>query len=73
QNVANGTCKTEDLAAESLGYSGPSDAFRSNCFIKMLAKLPDANYHPVRWERCVKKYRKRLEEHPFELSYPTLT
>ncbi|WP_235298553.1 hypothetical protein [Portibacter marinus] len=53
-------------------YLRSDHTFRSNCFIKMLTKLPDADYHPIRWHRYVEKYRKRLDEHPFELSYHNL-
>ncbi|GLR19756.1 hypothetical protein [Portibacter lacus] len=61
--------KLDALNMYSHRYLRSDNTFRSNCFIKMLAKLPDADYHPIRWERYVKKYRQRLEEHPFELSY----
>lgn len=53
-------------------YLRNDNSFRSNCFIKMLMKLPDADYHPIRWARYVKKLRERLDEHPFELSYHNL-
>lgn len=64
--------KLDALNMYSHRYLRSDNTFRSNCFIKMLMKLPDADYHPVRWERYVKKYRQRLEEHPFELSYHNL-
>ncbi len=64
--------KLDALNMYSHRYLKSDNTFRSNCFIKMLAKLPDADYHPIRWERYVKKYRQRLEEHPFELSYHNL-
>lgn len=53
-------------------YLRNDSSFRSNCFIKMLAKLPDADYHPIRWVRYVQKLRERLDEQPFELSYHNL-
>jgi len=64
--------KLDALNMYSHRYLRSDSTFRSNCFIKMLAKLPDADYHPIRWERYVKKYRQRLDEHPFELSYHNL-
>lgn len=64
--------KLDALNMYSHRYLRGDHTFRSNCFIKMLAKLPDAGYHPVRWERYVTKFRKRLDEYPYELSYNNL-
>ena len=64
--------KLDALNMYSHRYLRNDNAFRSNCFIRMLMKLPDADYHPVRWARYVKKFRGRLDEHPFELSYHNL-
>ncbi len=64
--------KLDSLNMYSHRYLRSDNTFRSNCFIKMLAKLPDADYHPIRWQRYVKKFRDRLDEHPFELSYHNL-
>lgn len=49
-------------------YLRNDDTLRSNCFIKMLLKLPEAEYHPLRTERYVAKYKKKLSENPFEIS-----
>jgi uncharacterized protein YdhG (YjbR/CyaY superfamily) len=34
----------------------------------MLLKLPEAEYHPLRTERYVTKYKKKLLENPYEVS-----
>jgi len=34
----------------------------------MLLKIPEAEYHPLRTERYVAKYTKKLAENPFEVS-----
>ena len=49
-------------------YLKNDETLRSNCFIKMLLKLPDAEYHPLRTKRYVAKYEKKLAENPFEIS-----
>ena len=49
-------------------YLKNDETLRSNCFIKMLLKLPEADYHPLRTERYVAKYAKKLAENPFEIS-----
>lgn len=49
-------------------YLKNDDTLRSNCFIKMLLKLPEAEYHPLRTKRYVAKYEKKLAENPFEIS-----
>ncbi len=64
--------KLDALNMYSHRYLRSDNTFRSNCFIKMLAKLPDADYNPIRWERYVKKFRDKLNDHPFELSYHNL-
>ncbi len=53
-------------------YLKNDDTLRSNCFIKMLLKLPEAEYHPLRTERYVAKYVKKLKENPFEVSMKEL-
>jgi len=74
QNKKHGAVidRLDALNMYSHRYLRSDNTFRSNCFIKMLAKLPDADYHPIRWQRYVEKYRKRLDDHPFELSYHNL-
>lgn len=49
-------------------YLRNDETLRSNCFIKMLLKLPDADYHPLRVQRYVDKYHKRLLATPMEIS-----
>jgi len=49
-------------------YLRNDETLRSNCFIKMLLKIPEAEYHPLRTERYVAKYTKKLAENPFEVS-----
>lgn len=53
-------------------YLRNDHTLRSNCFIKMLLKLPEAEYHPLRTERYVKKYEKKLKENPFEISLKSI-
>lgn len=49
-------------------YLRNDDTLRSNCFIKMLLKIPEAEYHPLRTKRYVAKYEKKLAENPYEIS-----
>ena len=53
-------------------YLRNDETLRSNCFIKMLLKLPEAEYHPLRTERYVKKYEKKLRENPFKISFKSI-
>ena len=48
-------------------YLRNDDTLRSNCFIKMLLKIPDAEYHPIRTARYVSKYEKKLKENPLDI------
>lgn len=41
---------------------------RSNCFIKMILKIPDTNYHPVAVRRHVKKYYDKMVNESPEIS-----
>ena len=49
-------------------YLRNDESLRSNCFIKMLLKLPEAEYHPIRTKRYVAKYEKKLLATPYEVS-----
>lgn len=49
-------------------YLRNDETLRSNCFIKMLLKLPEANYNPIRTKRYVSKYWKKLQENPLEVT-----
>ena len=42
--------------------------FRSNCFIKMLMKIPNASFHPVRVRNHTKDYWKKLKAAPMTIS-----
>jgi len=60
--------KLDALNLYTFRYLKNDHTLRSNCFIKMLLKLPEAEYHPLRTMRYVKKYEQKLKENPFELS-----
>ena len=60
--------RLDALNAYTYRYLRNDHTLRSNCFIKMLLKLPEAEYHPLRTIRYVKKYEKKLRETPFEIS-----
>jgi hypothetical protein len=48
-------------------YLRNDSTLRSNCFIKMLLKIPEAEYHPIRTARYVSKYEKKLLQNPLEI------
>ncbi len=52
----------------SYRYLRNDKTLRSNCFIKMLLKMPEAKYNPIRTKRYVKKYEQKLTENPFEIT-----
>ncbi|MDF1697709.1 MAG: hypothetical protein P1U56_17820 [Saprospiraceae bacterium] len=60
--------RLEALNAYTYRYLRKDETLRSNCFIKMLLKIPEAEYHPLRTIRYVTKYEKKLRETPFEIS-----
>lgn len=60
--------RLDSLNQYTFRYLKNDETLRSNCFIKMLLKLPEAEYHPLRTERYVAKYAKKLAENPFEVS-----
>jgi len=60
--------RLDALNAYTYRYLRKDDTLRSNCFIKMLLKLPEAEYHPLRTIRYVTKYENKLRETPFEIS-----
>lgn len=45
-----------------------SENFRSNCFIKMLLKIPISNFHPISTRRNASLFYDRLREMPLKLS-----
>jgi len=60
--------RLDALGQYSFRYLRNDETLRSNAFIKMLQKLPDANYHPKGIERRVDKFYKRLVETPMNIS-----
>lgn len=54
-------------------YLRNDETFRFNCFIKMLLKLPEAEYNPIRTNRYVKKYYERLIQFPREKTIETFS
>jgi hypothetical protein len=47
-------------------YLKDNDTYRSNCFIKMLLQLPDANFHREAVARKTERYFKMLQSVPLE-------
>lgn len=47
-------------------YLRRDETYRFNCFIKMLLRLPEAEFNPIRTQRYVKKYYEKLEAYPRE-------
>ena len=47
-------------------YLKKDDTYRSNCFIKMLIQLPNANFNKIAAQRKAKKYFDKLLEVPIE-------
>jgi hypothetical protein len=47
-------------------YLSENDTYRSNCFIKMLLQLPDANFHKEAVARKTERYYKMLTSRPLE-------
>ena len=60
--------KLDALNQYTFRYLRNDHTLRSNCFIKMLLKIPEAEFHPLRTIRYVKKYEQKLKENPFEIS-----
>jgi len=60
--------RLDSLTQYTYRYLRNDDTLRSNCFIKMLLKLPEAEYNPIRTKRYVSKYWKKLKENPLEIS-----
>lgn len=49
-------------------YLRKDESYRYNCFIKMLLKLPEGEYHPTRTNRYVKRYLEKLANYPREIT-----
>lgn len=52
--------RLDALKQYSYRYLRNDNSLRSNCFIKMLIKIPDANYHPVALKRKTRKLFEKL-------------
>jgi hypothetical protein len=52
--------RIEALSKYCYRYLRRDETFRANCFIKMLARLPEAEYQPIRTARYVGKYLDHL-------------
>jgi hypothetical protein len=63
--------RMDALRQYSFRYLRKDSTFRSNCFIKMLLKIPDADFHPVRTQLYTKELLKKLNSH--KLDYEMLT
>lgn len=44
-----------------------NDAYRSNCFLKMLLEIPSQGFHRAAVERHAEKWKKKLAEVPFDI------
>lgn len=60
--------RMEALRQYSYRYLSKGDTFRSNCFIKMILQLPQADFHPDRSHRYAEKYYDKLIDHPLEMA-----
>ncbi|MEZ4947881.1 MAG: hypothetical protein R2784_00525 [Saprospiraceae bacterium] len=52
--------RTDALIRYSSRYLKKDENYRSNCFINMLATIPNGNFHRVAVERHAKKYHNKL-------------
>lgn len=68
KNKAKILDRLDSLTKYSYRYLRNDSTLRSNCFIKMLLKLPEADYNPIRTQRYVSKYQKKLNENPLEIT-----
>lgn len=60
--------RIESLKQYTHRYLRKDDTFRSNCFIKMLLQLPQADFHPVAVRRKSKPYLAKLKTKPLNLA-----
>lgn len=60
--------RIDALKQYSYRYLRNDHTFRSNCFIKILCKIPDVNYHPVALERHTKKLYGKLSTTSYSYS-----
>lgn len=52
--------KIETLGQYAFRYLKNDETLRSNAFIKILQKLPEVNYHPVRWKAHTSRLYKKM-------------
>jgi len=57
--------RIDSLKQYTYRYLRNDDTFRSNCFIKMLINIPQANFHPVGINLRSKDLEKKLRNHEF--------
>lgn len=62
------TQRIDSLNQYCYRYLRNDETFRSNCFIKMLIKVPEAAYHPLRVKRYTEKYYNKLKNSNIEIS-----
>lgn len=60
--------RMDALTQYSYRYLRNDETLRSNAFIKMILKIPDASWHPLRVQRHVEKFYKKLVSTPMEIS-----
>jgi tetratricopeptide (TPR) repeat protein len=63
--------KLDSLNQYAFRYLKNDETLRSNAFIKILQKLPDVNYHPVRWVNHTQKLLKRMKSAKLNSSFDT--
>ena len=64
--------KVEALNAYAYRYLKKDNTFRSNCFIKILVRLPKANFHPEGLKRHASKYYNKLLATPINTAQQSL-
>jgi len=60
--------RMDALRTYSSRYLRQDETFRSNCFIKMLSKIPEANFNRIALERRSKDLYKKLISKPLEVA-----
>lgn len=63
--------RTDALNLYCFKYLKKDDSYRSNCFIKMLLKLNEAQFHKAGAMRKANSYLEKLKAHPLEISLQT--
>lgn len=60
--------RMEALRYYSSRYLRKNDDFRSNCFIKMVLKIPESNYNQIALKRNTKDLLKKLKSKPLDVA-----